>query len=110
MLAKPIRVAVRKLTREDLDKIFPGGARQSCEMRLTHEQRQVFRMLANARRPSGRSGTLGPLLLSERRRKLALRLAGIGEESGATGPLASQGTERFNAPGVPSGTIASQVA
>jgi hypothetical protein len=32
-------------------------------MRLTHEQRQVFRMLANARRPSGRQGEdgTGPL-------------------------------------------------
>ena len=29
-------------------------------------------MLANARRPSGRQGEMGPVLLSERARKLAL--------------------------------------
>ena len=54
-------------------------------MRLTHEERQVFRMLANARRPSGRQGEMGPVLLSERARKIALRLADIGEEG--AGPL-----------------------
>lgn len=53
---------------------------------MTHEQRQVFRMLANARRPSGRQGEMGPVLLSERARKLAFRLAGIGDD--AAGPLA----------------------
>jgi len=55
-------------------------------MRLTHEERQVFRMLANARRPSGRQGEMGPVLLSDRARKLAFRLAGIGEDG--AGPLA----------------------
>jgi hypothetical protein len=54
-------------------------------MRLTHEERQVFRMLANARRPSGRQGEMGLLLLSDRARKLAFRLADTGEDG--TGPL-----------------------
>jgi hypothetical protein len=49
-------------------------------MRLTHEERQVFRMLANARRPSGRQGEMGPVLLSDRARKLAFQLAGIGDD------------------------------
>jgi hypothetical protein len=61
-------------------------------MKLTHEQRQVFRMLANARRPSGRQGEAGPLLLSDRARKLAFRLAGIGEDG--TGPLTWPAKER----------------
>ena len=49
-------------------------------MKLTHQQRQSFRMLANARRPSGRQGEMGPLLLSDRARKVAFRLADIGED------------------------------
>jgi hypothetical protein len=52
-------------------------------MRLTHEERQVFRMLANARRPSGRQGETS--LLSERARKLAFQLADIGDNR--AGPL-----------------------
>jgi len=54
-------------------------------MRLTHEERQVFRMLANARRPSGRQGEMGPVLLNGRARKLAFRLAEIGDNG--AGPL-----------------------
>ena len=49
-------------------------------MKLTHSQRQLFRMLANARRPSGRQGVTGPLLLGNEDRELAFRLAGIGED------------------------------
>ena len=49
-------------------------------MRLTHPQRQLFRMLANARRPRGRQGVAGPLLLGNKDRKLAFRLAGIDED------------------------------
>lgn len=48
-------------------------------MRLTHPQRQLFRMLANARRPSGRQGVARPLL-GNKDRKLAFRLAGIDED------------------------------
>jgi hypothetical protein len=61
-------------------------------MRPTHEERQVFRMLANARRPSGRQGEIGPVLLSERARKLALRLAAIGDDG--SGPLKWPAKER----------------
>jgi hypothetical protein len=61
-------------------------------MRLTHQQRQVFRMLANARRPSGRQGEAGPPLLSDRARKLASRLAEIGEDG--AGPLTWPANER----------------
>jgi hypothetical protein len=39
-------------------------------MKLTHPQRQLFRMLANARHPSGRQGHLGPLLLTAKDRKV----------------------------------------
>ena len=49
-------------------------------MKLTHPQRQIFRMLGNARRPSGRQGVAGPLLLGNKDRKLAFRLAGIDED------------------------------
>ena len=49
-------------------------------------------MLANARRPSGRQGETGPLLLSDRARKLAFRLADIGEDG--TGPLTWPAKER----------------
>jgi hypothetical protein len=52
---------------------------------MTHEERQVFRMLANARPPSGRQGEMGPVLLSERARKLAFQLADIGDNR--AGPL-----------------------
>jgi hypothetical protein len=48
-------------------------------MKLTHSQRQLFRMLANARRPSGRQGVAGPLLLGNEDRELAFRLAEVGE-------------------------------
>ena len=47
-------------------------------MKLTHSQRQLFRMLANARRPSGRQGVTGSLLLGNEDRELAFRLAEIG--------------------------------
>lgn len=50
-------------------------------MRLTHSQRQLFRMLANARGPSGRQGKNGPPLLNDFDRMLALRLAGIGDDT-----------------------------
>ena len=43
-------------------------------MKSTHSQRQIFRMLADARRPSGRQGHLGPLLLTAKDRKVAFRL------------------------------------
>jgi hypothetical protein len=49
-------------------------------MKLTHPQRQLFRMLANARRPSGRQGHPGPLLLTTNDRRVAFRLAEIGED------------------------------
>jgi hypothetical protein len=54
-------------------------------MRLTHWQRRIFRMLANARRSSGRQGMPGPLLLSKVDRKLAARLGEIGDDG--PGPL-----------------------
>ena len=43
-------------------------------MKSTHSHRQIFRMLADARRPSGRQGHLGPLLLTAKDRKVAFRL------------------------------------
>lgn len=49
-------------------------------------------MMANARRPSGRQGEMGPLLLSDRVRKLALRLAGLGDDG--SGPLNWPAKER----------------
>ena len=49
-------------------------------------------MLASARRPSGRQGAMGPLLLSERARKLAFRLADIGDDR--AGPLSWPAKER----------------
>jgi hypothetical protein len=49
-------------------------------MKLTHSQRQLFGMLANARRPSGRQGVTGPLLLGNEDRELAFRLAEIDED------------------------------
>jgi hypothetical protein len=61
-------------------------------MRLTHPQRQAFRMLANARRPSGRQGEMGPLLLSDRARKVAFRLADIGDDG--AGPVRWPAKER----------------
>jgi len=50
------------------------------DVRLTHQRRQVFRMLAHARRASRRSGVLGPPLRSEQDRMLALRIAEIGDD------------------------------
>lgn len=49
-------------------------------------------MLANARRTSGRQGEMGPLLLSDRARKLAFRLADIGDDG--AGPLNWPAKER----------------
>ncbi|SRR5579871_704156 len=49
-------------------------------MKLTHRQRQLFRMLANARRPSGRQGEPGPALLRELDRVAALRFAETGDD------------------------------
>jgi len=51
-------------------------------MRLTYQEQQVFRMLANAREPSDLSGAAGPLLFDDDQRKLALRLGEIGDNSG----------------------------
>jgi hypothetical protein len=51
-------------------------------MRLTYQEQQVFRMLANARQPSDPSGAAGPLLFDDDQRKLALRLGEIGDNSG----------------------------
>jgi hypothetical protein len=47
-------------------------------MKLTHSQRQLFHMLAIARRPSSRQGVTGSLLLGNEDRELAFRLAEIG--------------------------------
>ena len=49
--------------------------------------------------PSGRQGEMGPLLMSDRARKLAFRLADIGDD-GAGAHLARKGAERPNGQGV----------
>lgn len=56
------------------------AASESKALRLTHSQRQFFRMLGNAQRPSGLQGNPGPPLLSGDDRKLALRLSEIGDD------------------------------
>jgi hypothetical protein len=55
-------------------------ARPRAGMKLTRSQRQLFCMLANARRSSRRQGVIGPLLLVNEDRELAFRLAEIGED------------------------------
>jgi hypothetical protein len=79
-------------------------------MRLTHEERQVFRMLASARRPSGRQGEMGPLLLSDRARKPRYPTRWYRRRRVRPAQVAREGAEGPDRQGVRRRTLAVEVA